>query len=158
MLKIRRFHLALVFFLVLILPSPGGARESANDESQVREFLGRFIAAFNNLNWEQFRNCFDDEATVIHPAHFPERLDGRASFEPSWQAIFGDIRSSSGRSQPPFMNLKPDDMKLQMLPGAAVITFHLHRAGKSVGRRTLVVRRTRSGWKIIHLHASNADF
>jgi ketosteroid isomerase-like protein len=157
MLKIRRFHLALAL-LILISPLPGGAGESTNDESQVREFLGHFITAFNNLNWEQFRDCFDDEATVIHPARFAKRLDGRANYEPSWQAVFADTRSSSGRSQSPFMDLKPEDVKIQMLRGAAVVTFHLNRGGTSLGRRTLVVRRTSSGWKIIHLHASNVDF
>ena len=36
---------------------------------------------------------------------------------------------------------------------AALATFHLPR-DTALGRRTLVLRRTGAGWKIVHLHAS----
>lgn len=128
------------------------------DQSAVEEFVSAFISAFNNLDWEKFRHCFADDATVFHPAIFPHRLDGRDNYEPAWRRVFGEIRSSSGKSQPPFMDLKPENLKVQMLGSVAVVTFHLDRGRGSVGRRTLVLHKTSGGWKIIHLHASNAEF
>jgi ketosteroid isomerase-like protein len=37
--------------------------------------------------------------------------------------------------------------------GAAVVSFHLS-ADANPNRRTLVWRREREGWRIVHLHAS----
>lgn len=135
-----------------------GSSVRTQDETEIRGFLDQFIAAFNNLNWESFRNCFADDATVIHPALYPRRLDGRAAYEPAWKRVFEKTRMDSGRNQPPYMNLQPLDTKVQMTGTIAVVTFHLKRSAASLGRRTVVLRRDAGGWKIIHLHASNVDF
>lgn len=147
--------------LLLLLTSSAFATRRSNlrrDQPAVEEFVSTFIRAFNDLDWDKFRHCFAEDATVIHPAIFPRRLDGRDNYEPAWRKVFDEIRSTSGRSQPPFMELKPENLKIQMFGNVAVVTFHLNRARGSLGRRSLVLRKTAEGWKIVHLHASNAEF
>src|SRR5690242_15226520 len=146
MLRGRVLSVALLVIAVVAF----GRSTPPSDEVEIHAFLNQFITAFDNLDWERFRTCFADDATVIHPALFSHRLDGRANFEPAWQRVFEKTRADSGKSQPPYMDLKPQDIKIQMLDRAAVVTFHLDRGGSSVGRRTLVLRKDPEGWKIVH--------
>ena len=53
------------------------------------------------------------------------------------------------------MHLEPQDLKIQLLSaGVALVTFHL-RDRNVLSRRTIVFRRDKSAWKIVHIHASN---
>jgi len=155
---LSRCALLLVGGLLLTCVPVSAQNASRHSEAEIHVFLDQFIAAFDNLDWEKFRTCFADDATVIHPALFSHRLDGRAGYEPAWQKVFEKTRTDSGKSQPPYMDLQPKDLKIQMLNQAAVVTFHLDRGHSSTGRRTLVLRKGADGWKIVHLHASNVDF
>ena len=125
---------------------------SSPNEAGVRQTLASFITAFDNLEWDKFRGFFSDDATVFYPRQVPERASGRAEFEPAFQKVFEQIRS--GRSKPPYMDLQPRGMQIQMANGMAIVTFHLDDRHGFVNRRTLVLNQTSKGWKIIHLHAS----
>lgn len=157
----RRFSFLIAAVLLPSLPriTAEADQTPANDprEAEIRKFLSDFIQSFNNLDWEKFRNYFDDQATVIHPALFARRLDGRIEFEKAWLAVFEQIRTESGKSARPYMHLEPKDIETQTLGEVAVVTFHLERSATSIGRRTLVLRKTPAGWKVVHLHASNVD-
>jgi hypothetical protein len=53
------------------------------------------------------------------------------------------------------MDIQPRDLLVQMVGmDVAVVTFHLHDRPNVLNRRTIVWQRTKSGWKIIHIHAS----
>jgi ketosteroid isomerase-like protein len=52
------------------------------------------------------------------------------------------------------MDIQPRDLEIQMIGDVAVVTFHLDDRPPMVNRRTLVLRKTSTGWKIAHLHAS----
>jgi len=148
------------FAAVGLLLFPGSLKSetpSTSDEATVRRLAADFIVAFNNLDWEKFRVFFDDNATIFHPAQFPRRLAGRSEYEKAWLAVFDGIRTSSGRSKPPYMELRPEDMEVQLLNDVAIVTFHLNRGPNSLGRRTLVWRKSSQQWRIIHLHASNVE-
>ena len=81
-----------------------------------------------------------------------ERLLAELGFE-VW--IFERIKRTSGRASPPYMSLKPLDLRVEKLSeDVAVVTFHLVDSGL-VNRRTLVFKREMNGWKIVHIHASN---
>ncbi len=155
---VRRWTLVLVATFLVSCGQTFGQNASPQDEADIHLFLNQFISAFDNLDWEKFRACFADEATIIHPALFSHRLDGRAEYEPAWQKVFDRTRMDSGKSRPRYMDLQPRDLKIQMLNQAAVVTFHLDRGHSSTGRRTLVLRKDANAWKIVHLHASNVDF
>ncbi len=148
---------------LLLWPSLGvsGARESRSrteDQAQVQQFLATFIRAFDNLDWTKFRACFADDATVFYPEFFPRLVGGATNLDQSWQRVFQSIKARSGKSQAPYMALNPAGTEVQMLNNAAIVTFHLEHGGTAMGRRTLVLRKDASGWRIVHLHASNVDF
>ena len=145
-----RFALPLVF--VLSVASVFAKQQPASAESEVRDTLAKFVKAFDNLDWESFRLAFDDNATVFYPRAIPARATGRPEFERSFKMVFEQIRN--GRTAPPYMDIQPRDMKIQMFGNLAIATFHLDDRPGFLNRRTIVLNRTPVGWKIVHLHAS----
>jgi len=96
--------------------------------------------------------AFSDDATVFYPRGIPERAKGRAEFERNFRIVFAQIRGA--RTTAPYMDLQPRNLEVQMLGDVAIATFHLDDRAGFVNRRTIVLRKTDSGWKIVHLHAS----
>lgn len=126
------------------------------EEASVRQALKRLLTAFENLDWDAFRGCFDDDATVFFPVPgWPERSEGRAAYEARFRQVFDETRASS--PGPPFQHLDPEDLRIDVLGAdAAVATFHLRNAQR-LARRTVVFRKVGGGWRILHLHASNVS-
>lgn len=145
-----RFALPLVF--VLSVASVFAKQQPASAESEVRDTLAKFVKAFDNLDWESFRLAFDDNATVFYPRAIPARATGRPEFERSFKVVFEQIRN--GRTAPPYMDIQPKGMKIQMFGNLAIATFHLDDRPGFLNRRTIVLNKTPVGWKIVHLHAS----
>jgi hypothetical protein len=68
--------------------------------------------------------------------------------------VFADVRDHAAGG-PPFHHLMPINLRIQPLaPGVVLVTFEL-RNPERLGRRTVVFRRQRDAWRIVHLHASN---
>lgn len=129
-----------------------GAHSRQSDEVEVGKILSGFIAAFDNLDWDQFRGFLP---TVFFPRDSPHRADGREEFERTFQQVFERIRV--GRTKGPYMNLNPIDLKIQIAGDVAIATFHLDDRPGFLNRRTIVLQRGTRGWKIIHLHASEVQ-
>jgi ketosteroid isomerase-like protein len=123
-----------------------------NAEAEVRKTLADFIQAFDNLDWDSFRASFADDATVFYPREFPYLAAGRQEFEQTFQRVFERIRA--GRTRGPYMDIQPKGLKLQIAGDVAIATFHLDDRPGFLNRRTVVLQKQSSGWKIIHLHAS----
>jgi ketosteroid isomerase-like protein len=147
---IRRIATAF-FFLLILTPLLAQAKPSTA-QSEVRVALANFIQAFDNLDWETFRLAFSDDATVFYPRVFTERANGRAQFEKTFKVVFDQIRG--GKTRAPYMDIQPKDMKVQIFGDIAIATFHLDDRAGFLNRRTLVLKKTKAGWKIVHLHAS----
>jgi ketosteroid isomerase-like protein len=147
---VTRFALTVLF--LLLSPSLFAQEQSASAESEVRDALAKFVSAFDNLDWKTFRSTFDDGATVFYPRGFPERANGRDEFEKAFKLVFQQIRA--GKTTAPYMNIQPKDMNLQIFGDIAIATFHLDDRPGFLNRRTIVLHKTRLGWKIVHLHAS----
>ena len=136
--------------------SPAQNRTStANSDSlAIQRAAAAFIEAFNNLDWERFRYCFSDDATIFFPSRSgdsPHRANGRDEIEARFKPGFDEIRKS--KPNPPYLNIEPKDLKIQMLRDGAIVTFHLD-GDDSVGRRTVVFQKRKGKWLIVHLHAS----
>lgn len=74
--------LVLLTFCFWTLPQ---AMAKDDENTEVRTALAKFIQAFDNLDWEAFRQCFADNATVFHPRQFPCRAEGRAGIEETFK-------------------------------------------------------------------------
>jgi ketosteroid isomerase-like protein len=144
----------LLWLLLLFVPSRSLAekRSEATLREEVRKTLSDFITAFENLDWERFRNAFADDATVFYPREFPDRANGRSEIERQFKKVFEQIRARKATA--PYMEIQPRDLGIQIIDEMAVVTFHLDDRAGFVNRRTVILHRTSTGWKIVHLHAS----
>ena len=145
----------VVLAVVCLICAPIAAHE--NSQKNVELAFNRFIAAFNNLDWDTFRSALADDVTVFNPdipeAPSVDRLDGRSQVEEGFKAVFAASRRQS--NGPPYLHIVPKNLRSQMLGESAIVTFEFDRDGNSFGRRTLVFHRGSHGWKIVHIHASN---
>jgi ketosteroid isomerase-like protein len=159
MKKATRWLIAVLMVTALGTGERGRAQSDARAmaaEPEIKRTLGKFLVAFDNLDWPSFRQFFSPDVTMFHPsAPNQKRIDSAEEFERAWLGVFARIQKSSGRSSAPYMHLEPQDLKIQMLShGVALVTFHLTDANV-LSRRTIVFRHDGDGWKIVHIHASN---
>lgn len=129
---------------------------AAGPERGAEATAADFIAAFNALDEARFDRFWSERATAFLPSDrgsgTVRRLDGRAEVLCAFHTLFAEIRHS--RPGPPYLQIDPKDLRADRYGDTAVITFHLDNGG-SLSRRTLVMRRDGSEWRIVHLHASN---
>jgi ketosteroid isomerase-like protein len=122
-----------------------------------RAAFDQFIAAFNSLDWEAFRRCFADSASLFNPdipdAISLHRLDGRDDIERNFRAVFDAADAGTNNKRSP--NIYPENVRLQRFGDTAIITFEFKRSGISTGRRTIVFNKLKGSWLIVHIHASN---
>lgn len=127
--------------------------ETPSEPLEVARFLESFVDSFNNLEWDRFRDHFSDEATVFFPAPYaPERASGRAAVEDGFRGVFERWRNE--RPGPPYLDIRPLDVKVQSYGEIHVVTFHL-ADGEKRSRRTFVLGKEGGELKILHLHASS---
>ena len=55
------------------------------------------------------------------------------------------------------MDIQPRELTIQVFGNEAIATFHLDDRVGSLNRRTIVLNKTKKGWKIVHLHASEVS-
>jgi len=151
-----RLLLIPIFWSLLTSTALAQQHGSASEEEVVQKTITDFIDAFNNLEWERFRQYFADDATVFNPA-IPEvtdlhRLYLREKIEAIFERVFDEAKRGKG---PPYLDIRPERLKIQMLVNAAIVTFDFRRGASSFGRRTFVLEKRNGRWLIVHLHASN---
>jgi ketosteroid isomerase-like protein len=89
-------------------------------------------------------------------ARTPERFCGRAAVEERFRQVFEQERRGAA-SGPPYLELRPEGLEIQVLEGAAIASFVL-RNRERVARRTIVFRDDHGTWRIVHLHGSNVPW
>jgi ketosteroid isomerase-like protein len=120
--------------------------------AEVERVMNAFLIPFSNQNVAEFIDYFSDDAVVFFPnAGFaPMRVEGKADIARTFEKVF-----KPGRPAPPGGRplIQPQDLKIQAFGDSAIVTFHLG-SDATRGRRTFVLRRADSKWRIVHLHAS----
>jgi ketosteroid isomerase-like protein len=110
-----------------------------------------FLAAFIRRDWDAFRATFADDITVMFDSDArPERRDGRAAVEEMFRFVFPPAGSQAELPPP----IEPDNLRFQDLGDSAVISFHV-RSPDEIGRRTIVLHKTATGWRVVHIHGSS---
>ncbi|MDP4265558.1 MAG: nuclear transport factor 2 family protein [Bacteroidota bacterium] len=124
-----------------------------SDSLDVLKSTNEFLDAFRTLDWKRFSESFAEDATAFFPpsAKFPYRANNKKEIEDIFKKVFENARKQ--RSQPPYIDILPKDLKIQMIGDGAIVTFLLEDPDL-LGRRTLVFKKNQGKWLIIHLHAS----
>jgi ketosteroid isomerase-like protein len=145
---------ALSLLLALAIPVVAGAPAAGAEAGDTPEALVQaFVLGMNHADVTEVVRLFAPDATAFLPFDgTPVRLTGRDALAAALGPLFADLRR--GAAGPEFMHLVARDVLVQPLGEVAVVTFDVG-SGPVASRRTLVVRRTPSGWRIVHLHASN---
>lgn len=126
----------------------------AEDSADVAHATSSFLQAFDSLNWPGFAAHLSDSVDAFWPRpDAPARLRDRGMVEGHFHAFFDRVRNA--RPGPPYLHLKPEDLEIRVIGDVGIVTFELADIPDTLGRRTIVFHREKSGWRIIHLHASN---
>lgn len=114
-------------------------------------FVDSFFTALNQRDWSAFRLTLDDSISIFleEPAP-PERFDGRAPAESLFARIFPPATGPRPPLPPPIV---PLHLRVQDFGDVMLVSFEIART-KATARRTLVLHRTASGWRIVHIHGS----
>jgi len=139
-------------------PARGLSAPVADPEVGVRAALSGFLTAFENLAWESFRASFAEDACVFFPsARTPERFCGRRAIEARFAQVFDQERRAAA-SGPPYLQLHPEELAIQLVGTTGAIASFLLRNQERVARRTIVFRNDQGRWRIVHLHGSNVPW
>jgi ketosteroid isomerase-like protein len=127
-----------------------GFSQDAGDE--IEQVIKNFLVPFSSGKVSEFMEYFADDATVFFPGSalpsspWPKmRVQGKNNIAREFEAVLKGV----GAGIPGGM-IQPQNLLVQRFDDTAIATFHLGGGG----RRTFVLRRIGSQWKIVHLHAS----
>jgi ketosteroid isomerase-like protein len=128
------------------------------DEAAIRATADLFIRGIETFDADLAASAFSGDATIFQPIGAPSRYTGIDAIRASFHERF-DANRAAGRTQ----EITPRREKLQLHGDVAVLTFELGdlpadpAAPGWLSRRTLVLHRFPDGWRIVHLHGSNAE-
>jgi ketosteroid isomerase-like protein len=134
----------------------GVAQSSAQDRSRdIEQTIERFLIAFSDRDIAAFTEFFVEDASMFFPSTAGQpmnRVEGKNAIGQHFKELYdrvGPPRRAGG-------TIQPQDLSVQRFDGFAVVTFHLG-TDAARGRRTFVLRQSGSEWKIVHVHASQAN-
>ena len=135
-------------------PTPARAQQDRPPEAeQVRQAARAFVRAFNDLDWPAFEAAWAEDATAFFPNGLADaRLEGRPDIIARFREIFADVPDE--RPGPPYLSIRPRDLRVQIAGDGAVVSFHLGDSS-TPNRRTVVFAKREGRWLIVHLHASS---
>jgi ketosteroid isomerase-like protein len=147
----NRLLLGVSLVLLIAATSAFAETKTAKDAKAIRAVLDAQVAAWNRGDIEAFMDGYErSEKTVFV---------GGDNVTRGWQTVLDrykrnyDTREKMG-------TLSFSDMEITPVgnDGALVLMrWHLQRAkDEPHGRSTLIMRRTKQGWKIVHDHSSSA--
>ena len=142
-----------VLVVAFSLSAVGAAHGQPSQQKDIERVIRDFLVAFGNRDYALFVPYFSEDATVFFPPSKAAplgRVQGRDEIERTFKAIFDAYPPRSNGPPPP---INPQDLLIQEVDGHAVVTFLLGTE-TARQRRTLVLRREDTEWKIVHLHGS----
>ena len=81
-----------ILFFLLFFVSIINSKVQANDSLEVAKAAQKFLHAFNNLEWETFRNSFAPDATIFYPVwEEAKRRSGKNEIEVTWLKLFPEF-------------------------------------------------------------------
>jgi ketosteroid isomerase-like protein len=123
--------------------------------NEALETFHQFLGAVMAQSLERILPFFNEDAQMFSPlGTYPSRLDGRAAIGKQFASILEAVKSQAGGA----LKIEPQDLDARELaPNVVQLTFHLRMAAGPLHRRSFVMLRGASGWRIGHIHASIAS-
>ena len=146
----RRLFCGLVVLLFASFAISEGLSQDVGDE--VEQVIKNFLVPFSSQKVSEFIEYFADDATVFFPSsRFPAvRVQGKNNIAREFEAVFKGAGAGTGGM------IQPQNLLVQRFDDTAIVTFHLG-TDSARSRRTFVLQRIGSRWKIVHLHASTVS-
>ncbi len=144
----------LLFILLLngILFKPSLVSAQKRDSIAVWKAAEKFVYAFNHFQWDSFRKSFAEDASIFFPEwDLAARISGKENIEKKWLQLFPEFVNNPDNYK---LGISPKNILVQVYGQTAVMTFHLGDGFSRLARRTIVWRKRKGVWKIVHLHAS----
>ena len=145
-------RILLVVSFVLMASPIASVAQVAPTATEVEQVMKAFLVPFSNQVVADFIDYFADDAVVFFPStqFAAMRVEGKANIARTFESVF-----KPGRPVPPGGRplIQPQDLKIERFGDTAIVTFHLGN-DTTRGRRTFVLQRIDSKWRIMHLHAS----
>jgi ketosteroid isomerase-like protein len=127
-------------------------RANSDLEREVRTVLEKQLAAWNAGDLPWFLETYARSASP--------RFASGGDVSLGWQTVFDRYQRKYGGKET-MGELKFSDVDIQVLGRESALAFgrwHLTREGGATsGLYTLVLRKTRNGWRIVHDHTSSAS-
>jgi uncharacterized protein (TIGR02246 family) len=147
-----RILLATTLLFLLSVSSFSGETKADKDAKAIRAVLDAQVAAWNRGDIEAFMDGYErSEKTVFV---------GGDNVTRGWQTV-RDRYKRNYDTREKMGTLKFSDLEIMPLGNDSALVlmrWHLQRAkDEPHGRSTLIMRRTKQGWKIVHDHSSAAQ-
>jgi ketosteroid isomerase-like protein len=147
----RLLFSGLVVLLFASFAINEGFSQDVGDE--VEQVIKNFLVPFSKGNVSEFIEYFADDATMFFPGSalpsspWPKmRVQGKNNIAREFETVLKGLGAGAGLPGV----IQPQNLLVQRFDDTAIVTFHIPGGG----RRTFVLRRIGSQWKIVHLHAS----
>ncbi|MBS1600991.1 MAG: nuclear transport factor 2 family protein [Bacteroidetes bacterium] len=131
-------------------------QSTAKDSLIIETQLKGFVDALRNLDADQLKNYFSNDATVFFPpsAMVAGRIKGRDSIMVVFKSFFDRVKKN--RSGPPYLDIDPQKIQTDIVGNMAITSFELIDPD-AISRRTVVMKKEKNNWLIFHLHASKIN-
>ncbi len=107
------------------------------------------MEALNALDVEGMAKFFADDVTAFVPSAQAERAVSKPAVVEIFRRYVETTRATTSHT-----NLVPEDLHINVVGEAAVVSFHV-RSVDAVARRTFVFHAEDGRWLIPHFHASS---
>jgi ketosteroid isomerase-like protein len=121
----------------------------------IEQTMASFLAAFANRDLPAFSEFFAEDATMFFPPSATGSPSRRVEGKTEIRRAFTEFYDRLGLGRTTGRQIQPQGLLIQRYDSFAVVTFHLG-SDSTRGRRSFVLRRTGSEWKVVHLHASDS--
>jgi len=150
------FAVCLYMLITFGCQAQNGISQKNADSTTVVKQLNEFIHAFEDLDFDRFQTFFANDVTVFFPpsAMAPHRVQGKEKAMAVFKTFFQKVKEK--KSHAPYLDITPKKLQIAFFQEIAIVTFELDDPD-SIGRRTIILRKTKGEYLIVHLHASNID-
>lgn len=131
------------------------AVEPSDPVPALRAALQMFLDAIDRGDLAALAPLWAADATMYFPfANSPAPFHGREAILARFERMFADLRARNPAG-PPYVGFRVLAFECTPLDERHVLACATLAFGRELGRRTIVFRHEASGWRLLHVHASN---